>query len=87
MLTERFTRLFARLLERWTDYQDAPRDPVRVTELAAARIALDDVRAEIAVERRELVGAPRVTESPRVAVSEADLSRLRVAALGLEGSA
>jgi hypothetical protein len=87
MLTERFSRLFGRLLNRWVDYQDAPRDPVRVVELAAARMALDDVRSDIAAERRELVSAGSVVEGPRVAVSPAELSRLRVAGLGFEGSA
>ena len=88
MLTERFSRLFSKLLARWTRYQDAPRDPSRVTELAADRIALDEVRGEIALERARLaepVGAPAVAS--RVAVSDSDLSRLRVAGIGFDSNA
>ncbi len=86
MLTERFSRLFGRLLDRWLEYQDAPRDPARVTELAAARVALDEVRSEIRTERLELSNQTRATAGPRVAISDSELSRLRVAAIGLEGS-
>lgn len=86
MLTDRFSRLFGRLLNRWVEYQEAPREPARVTELAAARIALDDVRSEIGLERRELVTSAAVSAGPRVAVSAAELGRLRVAGIGLEGS-
>ena len=87
MLTDRFSRLFGLLLKRWVDYQDAPRDPARVTELAAARVAPDQVRADITDERRELIAVAPVNAGPRVAVSTADLNRLRVAGIGLEGSA
>ena len=88
MLTERFSRLFSKLLARWTRYQDAPRDPARVTELAADRIALDEVRSEIALERTRLtepVGVAAVTS--RVAISDDDLSRLRVAGIGFDSNA
>ena len=87
MLTERFSRLFGRLLNRWEDYQVAPRDPARVTELAEARMALDDVRSEIADEHRELVSVAPVAEGPRVAVSPAELDRLRVASIGFDANA
>ena len=88
MLTERFSRLFGRLLTRWVHYQDAPRDPARVTELAAARIALDEVRSDIAGERDNIAwtDAPR-TGASRVAISDSDLSRLRVAAIGVDSTA
>ena len=86
MLTERFSRLFSRLLDRWLVYQEAPRDPARVTELAAARSALDDVRSEIRTERLELANRARNTDGPRVAISESELSKLRVAAIGYEGT-
>lgn len=86
MLSERFSRLFARLIDRWIEYQDAPRDPARVTELAAARIALDEVRSEIRTERLEPYHTP-VLDGPRVAVSPDDLARLRINAIGLEGAA
>ena len=87
MLTERFTRLFGRLLDRWVDYQEAPRDPARVTELAAARAALDEVRSEIRQENHRSSEALRTAAGPRVAISDSDLSKLRVAAIGLEGTA
>ena len=87
MLTERFSRLFGRLLTRWAKYQDAPRDPARVTELAAARVALDEVRSDIATERAVVVSAPHVgKEPPRVAVSDDGLRRLRVAGIGLDSN-
>ncbi len=87
MLTERFSRLFARLLDRWLEYQDATRDPARTAELAAARVALDEVRSEIRTERLEPTNPARAIDGPRVAVSESELSRLRVAAIGYEGVA
>jgi hypothetical protein len=85
MITDRFSRLFDRLLTRWAVYQDAPRDPARVVELAAARIDLDDARNDIATERDLVMAtaAPRV-EAPRVAISEDALNRLRVAAVGVD---
>jgi len=87
MITERFSRLFSRLLTRWVHYQDAPRDPARVTELAAARSDLDEIRTEIAIERTLISTAPRVHEDPsRVAISDADLLRLRVSAIGVDGN-
>ncbi len=86
MLTERFSRLFSRLVVRWSQYQSAPRDPARVTDLAAARIALDEVRSEIAQERARItVVHPTYEVSSKVAVSDADLLKLRVAAIGLDG--
>ena len=87
MITERFSQLFSRLLSRWVQYQDAPRDPHRATELAAARISLDEVRHEIAEERMlcSVAPAPQLS-APRVAVSESDLRKLRIAAIGVDGN-
>lgn len=87
MITDRFSRLFDRLLTRWAAYQDAPRDPARVTELASARARLDDVRRDISTERTlVMAGASPRVEAPRVAISESDLSRLRVAGIGLDSN-
>jgi len=87
MITERFSRLFSRLLTRWVRYQDAPRDPAQVAELAAARNELDEIRTEIATERSRVSSAPRVTKDfSRVAVSDADLRRLRVSAIGVDST-
>lgn len=87
MLTERFSRLFSGLLIRWGQYEDIPRDPARVTDLAAARSALDEVRSEIAGERAKIWNqAPVGHEGPRVAISAADLDRLRVAGIGFVGN-
>ena len=87
MITERFSRLFGRLLTRWATYQDAPRDPVLVTDLAAARSTLDEVRSDIAIERVAISSpTPPHRDYPRVAVSEEDLDRLRVAGLGYVGN-
>ena len=85
MLTERFSQLWSLLVTRWTAYQDAPRTADEVVQLAAARIALDDVRSEIRVERHKIAAETRPnTPSPRVAVSAEDLARLRVAGVGLD---
>ncbi len=51
MLTARFEDLWSRLVGAWYRYQDAPRNPAQVPELAATRNALDKVRSEIADER------------------------------------
>ena len=82
MLPERFTRTFGRLLDRWVEYQDAPSDPDRVPELAAARIALDEVRSEIRAERLEL-RTVAAADGPRVSLTRDDLARLRVNAFSL----
>ena len=85
MLTDRFIRLFDRLVARWTHYQDAPRDPARVVELATARGELDDVRNEIALERTVIAGQGPTIEPPRVAVSDLGLHKLKLAGIGLDG--
>lgn len=85
MLTERFNTLWRRLIERWLTYQQTPRSPELVTELAAARIALDEARTDIAGERGRIEMSHRsVVEPPRVAVSEGDLGKLRVAGIGVD---
>lgn len=58
MLTQTFNRLFHVLVSRWKAYQQAPRDPARVVELAAARAALDDARAAISTARGRLEPQP-----------------------------
>ncbi len=58
MLTQTFNRLFHTLVARWKTYQDAPRDPERVVELAAARVALDDARTAIAAARGRVAPQP-----------------------------
>lgn len=85
MLNQRFNRLWKLLLERWFVYQDTPRTPDRVTELAAARIELDEVRSAIASERGRIQSKGRSRrEAPRVAMSEEQLDRLRVAGAGVD---
>ncbi len=51
MLTRRFEELLPQLLEAFVAYDDVPRTPDHVCELAAARAALDDLRSAIAEER------------------------------------
>lgn len=88
MITERFSQLFNHLLARWTRYQDASRDPARVTDLVAARVALDEVRSDIAEERSLVsVAHPAHDAGSRVAVSDSDLLKLRVSAIGIDGNA
>lgn len=83
MLTSRFNSLWNLLVGRWFAYQDAPRTPDDVVELASARAALDDVRSEIAEERGIIASASRpLATVSRVAVSDEDLARLRVAGVG-----
>jgi hypothetical protein len=85
MLTERFNRLWTRLVTLWFAYEDVPRTPDDVVDLAAARVALDGIRSEIAVERSRLSATARPTNTlPRVAVSEETLARLRVAGAGMD---
>ena len=87
MLTDRFVRLFDRLVARWHRYQDAPRDPERVVELATARAQLDDVRNKIALERVVISSQAPTIEPPRVAVSDLGLHKLKLAGIGLDGHA
>ena len=54
MLHPRFGKVFSKLLGVWRVYQEAPREPERVTELAQARANLDDARAETTKTRRQL---------------------------------
>ncbi len=63
MLTQTFHRLFQTLVGRWKAYDDAPRDPARVVELATARAALDDARSAIAAERGRIEPQPRPESS------------------------
>lgn len=86
MLTDRFTRLFDRLMGRWIRYQDAPRDPARIVELATARSELDAVRNEMALERTVVTSQTSITEAPRVAVSDLGLRKLKLAGIGLDHS-
>ncbi|MFW2340393.1 MAG: hypothetical protein ACN4GK_10115 [Acidimicrobiia bacterium] len=76
----RFLTSFARLLERWLVYQDAPREPDRVVELASARCALDDARRTVAEAREGWESRPQAPTRPatRTSVSDDDLARLRV---------
>ncbi len=86
MITERFSRLFSRLLNRWADYEAAGRDPAHVPDLASARVALDEARSEIATERATMISTgPRAKTVSKVAVSEGDLLKLKVSSLGLTG--
>ena len=85
MLTDRFIRLFERLVARRLRYEAAPRDPARVAELASARIALDTVRDEIARERAVIAHEGPTFEPPRVAVSDLGLYKLKLAGIGLDG--
>ncbi len=75
----RFLRAFANLLGRWLVYQDAPRDPERVVELARARSGLDDARRAVAEARGAWDSGPQGPTPPgkRTSVSDDDLARLR----------
>ncbi len=80
MLTRRFVELFRDLTERWTRYQDTPRNPSGVPALATARANLDDARAAIAFERDLMRRTPGTTSGghPGTDVSNTDIVRLRL---------
>ena len=59
MLSERFEQLFRRLVHVFLRYDDTPRNAENVLALAAARIDLEDVRRDIAVERHVVLGLGR----------------------------
>ncbi len=83
MLGARFDRLFRTLVTRWSAWRTASRDPEQVPELAAARFALEDVRAAIAAEREVLI-APARGDGARTSVSAEDRARLRVFGTGYQ---
>ncbi len=80
---EMFEGLFAKLVGRWKVYQDAPRHPERVPELAAARADLDDARNEIAEVRKRLEPHHRHTPParPGIAIDPAAYTRVRISQL------
>ena len=82
LFPEGFAGLFARLLARRRDYDNASRHPSRVAELHAARVALEDVRAQLAAQRRSSTVPAPGAQRPRVASGSADLNTLRVVGLG-----
>ena len=89
MLTDRFERLFRRLVGRFRHYHDADRSPANVVELAAARWDLELARKAIAAERARITvqGAVRPGKARKVALSgdELALARLRVSGIGSSG--
>ena len=83
MLTEKFDRLFLRLVASFKRYQEVHRSPDTVVAIGSARTALDLARADIAVERKRIIGDRSVLGvSRQTAVSEDDLARLRVFGTG-----
>ena len=80
MITSRFSDSFARLLLRRRAYDDAPRVPERVVDLATARADLDDARSDVADARGEIEWNPSTSSAPpkQTSISEEDLARLRV---------
>ncbi|VAW04441.1 hypothetical protein MNBD_ACTINO01-1331 [hydrothermal vent metagenome] len=83
MLTRTFNRLFSRLVTSFERYQDVPRSPQNVIELASARHELDLARSAIAVERHIIMsGGGHREPVRRTAVSQDNLARLRVLGTG-----
>lgn len=87
MLHPVFNGLFDRLVARWRTYQEAPRQPERVVELAAARAGLDDARAEIALARAEFhpESAGPASVGRRIAVDADAYAVLRLQGVHSEG--
>lgn len=82
-----FESLFRKLLGRWEKYQDAPRDPHLVTELAAARADLDDTRIEIAKVRARFYPDVESTKPSRPGVAVDPDAYQRARMTGLQDSA
>jgi hypothetical protein len=83
MVSDRFERLFGRLVSAFKHHQDVPRSTATIRELGAARWALDEARDEIADERERMVPRPVNRGTLRkVNVSENDLARLHVFGVG-----
>lgn len=79
MLTQRFERLFQRLLVTFLAYDEAPRVVDRLPELAAARTDLDRARSQIADERRAIHERTKRDRLVRkTAISDEDMAVLRV---------
>lgn len=85
MLGTRFEQLFRLLVDRWTEWRDAPRDPGGVPDLARARFALEDARSAVAIERGRLESRVLADHS-RTSVSAEDRARLRVIGAGYQQS-
>lgn len=83
MLSQRFERLYAMLVGRWEAWWSTPRDPERVAVLAAARFALEDVRAKIAAERDQVPTRP-APAAARTSIAQEDRARLAVRAAGFQ---
>ena len=83
VLTQRFDRLFFRLVTSFKRYQQVPRSPGDVAAIGSARIDLDSVRNAIANERGYAIGDRGPRDAPRqTAVSDDDLARLRAFGTG-----
>ena len=63
-VSDRFQRAFQRLSGAFGAHHDAPRDPERVVELARARAALEDRRADMKVAREREDLTPFRRENP-----------------------
>ena len=83
-----FFDAFAQLLKRWIAYQEAPREPGSIAELAQHRKDLDDARAAAREARREH-DRERATEPSgfikKVSVDDDEIARQRVRTYTGEG--
>jgi len=84
MTTKTFNRAFGKLVGAFTDHQDVRRDPTNIAELGAARWRLEGARTTVGVERlsMERSNPARNIVGKRVAMSDAELARLRVMVTG-----
>ena len=86
MITDRFERLFRRLVGVFKHYHDVPRSPANVAGLAAARWDLELAREAIAEERGRITVGVRSVMPRKVALSDDELARLRVSGIGSAAS-
>ncbi len=84
MVTDRFERLFRRMVAVFKRHQDVPRSPANIAELGAARWDLELARKAIAEERERITArvAVRSVMPRKVALSDDELARLRVSGIG-----
>lgn len=83
MVSNRFDRLFRRLVAAFRHHQDVPRTIANIADLGSARWELEAARNAIADERERMAPRP-LNRGPlrKVNMSEGDLARLQVFGVG-----
>ncbi len=84
MVTKVFEQAFRRLVEAFKRHQDVPRFPENVADIGAARWDLELARNVMAHERAVVHARSQrqPSDKRKFAVSEVELTRLRLMAIG-----